>query len=215
MALPYLLLIEALLMAIALPALSVRPARGLWSMLLLGGIPFAAFAVYVRWAGDNGVPLLAGLSQFGGPFLLYTWIRNAGGYRHRRVGGGPDRRYRDNPWVPAFSEHGRMVAGFGHLGNLLGGAAAAATVFLSPPIQARPGAVEFPVTVTATTAENAIVRDTCYLRARPRQDGEVVDTLATGTTLVVAEKLGLWWQVAGPKSRGFIHRSCVKPGSRQ
>jgi hypothetical protein len=213
MVLLYLLFAEALLLAIALPALSARPAGRLWSTLVLATIPFVAFAAHLRWARDDGARLLAGLAEFGGPFLVYFWIRSAGSHRHRKVGGGPDRRYRDNPWLPAFAEHTRLTAGSGHLGNLLGGAAAIVTVYLSQPMPTAPAAVEFPVTVTATTAENAVLRDTCYLRARPRQDGGVVETLPPGTTLVVTEKLGLWWQVTAPNNRGFIHRSCVKPGA--
>ena len=213
MVLPYLLFIEVLLLAIALPALSARPAGGVWSTLVLGLVPFAAFAAYLRWAGDAGAPLAAALAQFGGPFVVYTWIRAAGSYRYKRVGGGPDRRYRDNPWEPAFAENSRMTAGFGHLGNLLGGGAAILTVVLSQPVLLEPEVAAFPVNITATAAENALVRETCYLRAQPRQDGAVVDTLAPGTSLVVAEKLGLWWQVVSPKSRGFIHRSCLKPGA--
>ena len=214
MVLPYLLLAEALLLAIALPAMSVRPARGLWSMLVLGAIAYAAFAAHSHWAGEDGARLLAWMSVFGGPFLVYTAIRTAGGYLHRRVGGAPDRRYRDNPWVPAFAENTRMTAGFGHLGNLLAGVAAIVTIYLAPLAPSAPTPVEFPVTVTATTAENAVLRDACYLRARPRQDGEVVDTLPPGTTLVVIEKLGLWWQVTAAERRGFVHRSCVKAPSR-
>ena len=213
MVLPYLLLVEVILVAIAFPALCVRPATALWSVLMLAVIPFGAYVAYLRWAGQESYPTVAWIGVFGLPVLMYGWVRGAGRYRHARVGGAPDRRYRDNPWVPAFPEDTRKTAGHGHFGNLLGGGAAILFVILYEPAPLDPTLSTFPVTVKASSADAALVKTTCYLRAQPRQDGEVISTLAPGTPLAVTEKLGMWWQVGAAEHNGWIHRSCLKSGA--
>jgi hypothetical protein len=211
MVLPYLLLVEVVLLAILFPALSIRPAAALWSVLTLAAIPLAIYVAYRGWAAAGGSPTLAWIGVFGLPVLIYAWVRGAGHYRHARVSGARDPRYRDNPWVPAFPENSRGTAGSGHIGNLLGGGAAILFVVLSEPVAPEPAPPVFPVTVTATAADAAQVKTTCYLRTQPRQDGEVVATLSPGAPLAVIERLGMWWQVVAREQRGWIHRSCVKP----
>jgi len=205
-----LLLAEAILLGIFFPALSVRPARPLSSVLTLTLMPLLTCAGYVLWTRDDTGYLLAGACILGLPTLAYVWVRTAGRFLHIRVGGAPDRRYRTNPWIPSFAAGARQTAGCGHVGDLLAACGAGLFLFLRAPVATPPSATAFPVEVTATSADDLVVKTSCYLRREPRQDGEVMLTVPPHTRVSWIEKSGVWWRVQVDGKQGYLHLSCVR-----